>query len=609
MELYPNILSRKDCRGNWREDQTPGELKFFNKLKQAKDLRDWIVFHSVDVRKHIRTTLGELDFLIIMPNKGILAIEIKSHYNVTFNPATGYWKMGSSQESKVGPFQQVEDSANSFRKDYFDKYPVLNNIMCWHLVIFTEVEFPTSYEFKEWEYMNSSDFKLGDEEFLKKIERTLDTVKSNNTHLNKTNLLNQNQIGLLRKIRSEIEVYKSPSDRAKERKNDLFKIFDSAQHNFLDIITNNKRVVIQGAAGTGKTLLAIEVARRNFSEQKKTLFLCFNSNLGQYLKNELEPLKEYVEFQTVWKYLMGFINIYQEIEGAKPELIRKIKSLNISNFEDICECLNEIFLSGKSRPQYESIIIDEAQLVLNQHFIDSLDLLLSGGLKEGGYLFFMDIHQSVKGNYLTEIKKLIKDHNCTTFPLSTNYRNTEEIGLLCKILCNFDPYKDFKMKGSNTQLNKYVPYSSVIEQLNKLDKILFEIIHNEGYTPEEITILSAKAETYETVNFLRDFINIDFIGYNENKKYFSFENPSESNLIKEWFLFEKSSESDLIENFKVIGKKNLKGIKLSTIRKFVGLESPVIILIDLDDLHNESLLYTGITRANFRLYIMHRKIN
>ena len=137
-------------------------------------------------------------------------------------------------------------------------------------------------------------------------------------------------------------------------------------------------------------------------------------------------------------------------------------------------------------------------------------------------------------------------------------------------------------------------------------KTIEDLISNHSLLEKELSsseidkkLFAEKSKEYSDLNEIIE----------DAKKYFSFENPSESNLIKEWFLFEKSSESDLIENFKVIGKKNLKGIKLSTIRKFVGLESPVIILIDLDDLHNESLLYTGITRANFRLYIMHRKIN
>ncbi|MDB4234133.1 NERD domain-containing protein [Alphaproteobacteria bacterium] len=598
MELYPNILSREDCRGQWREDQIPGELKLFNKIKSAQNLRDWIVLHSVDVRKHVRTTLGELDFLIIMPNKGILGIEVKSHYTVNWDPTKNKsWKLGSEKETNIGPFRQVEDSLRSFRNDYFDKNPVLKNIMCWHLVIFTELNFPVKYEFPEWEFMNRKDFDLDNESFLKKIERTLDTVKSNNLNLNKTDNIDKNQIGILKKIRSEIEICKSPLDRAKERKDNLHKIFDSDQHNFLDTILSNRKMVIQGGAGTGKTLLAIEVARRNCMERKKTLFLCFNTNLGSYLRKQLEPLSDYIEFQTIWKYLSNIIDTYKNIEGAKPELIKKISNLNTSKFEELCECASEVFLSVAQKPEYDCIIIDEAQLVLNQNFIDCLDLLLRDGLQKGNYLLFMDITQSTKGSYLEEIKKLINDYSCTLYPLSINYRNTKEIGLLCDTLCGFSPYKSFINEGSNTQLNKFVPYSSITNQILRLDQTLFEIINNEGYLPDEIVILSAKGQNYDTINFLRDFTNIEFIGFNENIKYYRPNDLYISSLAYD----------EISKHFKVLNKKAFNGIKLCTIRKFVGLESPVVIIVDLDDLSETMLLYTAITRANYRVYIMHKR--
>ena len=70
-----------------------------------------------------------------------------------------------------------------------NKNPVLKNIMCWHLVIFTELNFPVKYEFPEWEFMNQKDFDLDNESFLKKIERTLDTVKSNNLNSHSLHIL------------------------------------------------------------------------------------------------------------------------------------------------------------------------------------------------------------------------------------------------------------------------------------------------------------------------------------------------------------------------------------------------------------------------------------
>jgi superfamily I DNA and RNA helicase len=58
---------------------------------------------------------------------------------------------------------------------------------------------------------------------------------------------------------------------------------DEEQLARLDEIEENDRVVIRGAAGTGKTLLAREVALRQAEAGEKVLLLCFTDALGHWL--------------------------------------------------------------------------------------------------------------------------------------------------------------------------------------------------------------------------------------------------------------------------------------------------------------------------------------
>jgi hypothetical protein len=46
------------------------------------------------------------------------------------------------------------------------------------------------------------------------------------------------------------------------------------------------RAAISGGAGTGKTVLALELARGRAAEGDTTLLLCYNEELGRYLKGE-----------------------------------------------------------------------------------------------------------------------------------------------------------------------------------------------------------------------------------------------------------------------------------------------------------------------------------
>ena len=50
------------------------------------------------------------------------------------------------------------------------------------------------------------------------------------------------------------------------------------QFDVLDITENNPRVIVQGCAGTGKSLLALEKVRACAAKEKNILYLCFNKN-------------------------------------------------------------------------------------------------------------------------------------------------------------------------------------------------------------------------------------------------------------------------------------------------------------------------------------------
>ena len=55
------------------------------------------------------------------------------------------------------------------------------------------------------------------------------------------------------------------------------------QANILNFLEDQKVAVINGAAGTGKTMIAAEKARRHALNGEKVLFLCYNARLKDYL--------------------------------------------------------------------------------------------------------------------------------------------------------------------------------------------------------------------------------------------------------------------------------------------------------------------------------------
>ena len=58
----------------------------------------------------------------------------------------------------------------------------------------------------------------------------------------------------------------------------------------------NRHGLIAGATGTGKTVMAVEKAKRHADNGEKVLFLCYNSFLKDYLQNVLCFLKSTSHF-------------------------------------------------------------------------------------------------------------------------------------------------------------------------------------------------------------------------------------------------------------------------------------------------------------------------
>src|SRR5690606_1112039 len=58
----------------------------------------------------------------------------------------------------------------------------------------------------------------------------------------------------------------------------------------LDMLRRQRRVMISGGAGTGKTLIAREKAVRLADEGLRTLLVCFNRGLADHLREQCEGI-------------------------------------------------------------------------------------------------------------------------------------------------------------------------------------------------------------------------------------------------------------------------------------------------------------------------------
>lgn len=71
-----------------------GEIEFFKRISQEEDIPDWTILHSLNIapNHHQTRIMGEIDFLAIIPNLGMIAIEIKAHREIKVED--GVWFLG-----------------------------------------------------------------------------------------------------------------------------------------------------------------------------------------------------------------------------------------------------------------------------------------------------------------------------------------------------------------------------------------------------------------------------------------------------------------------------------------------------------------------------------
>ena len=77
-KIIPQFFDRK-------VNLSPGERKLFNSFSNDRLMKNWIIFHSLKLSKHDKQRAGEIDFLFIVPNTGMLCLEVKSHKTISFD--------------------------------------------------------------------------------------------------------------------------------------------------------------------------------------------------------------------------------------------------------------------------------------------------------------------------------------------------------------------------------------------------------------------------------------------------------------------------------------------------------------------------------------------
>lgn len=536
----------------------PGEIDLFNMFRDHTP-DSWIVLHSVDLPRHVRQFEGELDFLVLAPGLAVVAIEVKSHQRVS-RDARGMWRLGQDEPTSRGPFKQASESMYSTRNKFRNELG-LSGVPFVAVVAFPRCRFdmPAS-EWEPWEVFDESDLaskglgNLIERAGLKHREKLASTETTAWFSERANEPTTEQCEQMVRIIRPTFERSRSPKARRAEIEGEIRR-YTEEQFAALDALEANPRVVFTGAAGTGKTFVALEAARRGVSRGERVLLCCYNSLLGKWMRREAAPLEPMAEIGTLHSLMLKIAGTAAS-DSPTPSYWA----------EDLPALAVEKLLDGHPlASSFDLVVIDEAQDICSPAYLDVVDLLLRDGLSGGKLFAFGDFeYQSI---YTDQDARdiLASRSKAAAYTLSMNCRNRPRIGVLAATSFGKGPYRDFKRPDDGVDVILQT-YSESEDQVAKLAHLI-DTMRRDNYQLEDIVILSPR---------------------NEGAAHHALTAPHSGWLC-------------------AADRPSTARIRTSTIHAYKGLEAAAVIITDIAELSStqaRQLLYIGATRATDRLAVL-----
>lgn len=543
-------------------EDSSNEDEIYNALASLPD--DFVVIHSFKFVKihNFKRSARECDFVIYHRDLGILCIEAKGG-EISFSGTE--WRYKTGIPFKHDPYDQAADAMYRLIERVKDSGP--DGLGIKDCVILSAVWFPSVSRVqlagKTLPAHALSEFTLTAED-LKDPERKIRSifnactdkqVWNNHKHpyspASKTEISDaDDKIILDEVLLPHFEIIEMPSVRFDRVDRKFIRLLDS-QSRILDFLVDQRSAVINGAAGTGKTLIAIEHAARLAQEGEDSLFLCVNKMLRDDVAQKIRAkgIEERVTVATVAGLAMAKTGSYEDYQG-----------------------LAEWVLSNPDKFSSKHIIIDEGQdfgliNIANAGVLEAL-FLANQEHEEGSFYVFYDERQLIQGVHLPE---LIRNADCK-MTLYVNCRNTKSI-FDCSIRgLNWD--QRYRLRDDAPYGEPPVFWSE--EDVTKIEKNItnqIQIAKQGGVSADNMVVLTCST-------------------LKKSRHKAKFKASISKQGATEW--------------------GNTK-VRVCSCREFKGLEADVVFLVDVDRSVWEQdtvfqappglLFYTGASRAKHQLYV------
>lgn len=548
------------------------ERRLFDLLKNDPGASDWTVLHSLGLSRRGSKPYGEIDYVVIIPKGGIYCLEVKGGRVCCEG---GIWETtnrnGHTDQLSRSPFLQAREGMFALRGAIKTASPpgLFDALTFGYAVVLPDVSFQVKSP--EWEDCEVIDRDSLSTSISKAILRLVTARRKQHQSVAPSEPDAQKIAALINILRPDFELVVMRATRIGNSEEQLLKLTEE-QFTIIDAQSKNERCLFEGAAGTGKTMLALELARRMAGSGMRTLLVCYNRLLGDWFQRQVKHSSS--KGLTSGSYFKLLRDVITRSSLADEFQREEAKGLNSKLFEQVYPDCGELAIEELNEP-YDIIILDEAQDLISHSVLDVLSLWVKGGLTTGRWAFFGDFHRQAIFNKVTseEMLRLLTKStpHFARCCLSLNCRNTRNIGEETSLLSGFasPPYRMGQIEGLPVDYRYYkTPDGQKMLLIAVLKKLL-----DDGVSASDIIVLSQYT-----------FINSGAFGIEDGHGF-------------------KLNEIDAPN----LGHARVPRIQFATAQAFKGMESPVVVLCDIThsvESEPQSLLYIAMSRARSQLTLL-----
>lgn len=323
------------------------EAQVWRALRDQLGERDLIISNQI---RYTRERTFEIDLVVGLDGYGVVVLEVKGGH--VFYEGGSWRQTTPDGEKRIDPFGQASRGMYALRQwvEESAAWGSRRRVRWTHAVVFPSVEVPAGYQAPDstrWQIVDKDDLT----DIAGKLRTLLQTRDDNDLPLD----LDATS-GVIDAIRARNAPQRDAArtiELAVEENEERVERLSAEQARILDALALLDRVEVRGGAGSGKTWLAVEQARRLARDGQRVALLAYSRGLAAWMQRRFDAGVPDSERPAYIGTFHGLGEPWGALDDARDDVDYWE--------EELPELMVEKALAQPMSELYDAIVIDEAQ--------------------------------------------------------------------------------------------------------------------------------------------------------------------------------------------------------------------------------------------------------